>query len=571
MAGAPRACSWPTTPSTRPSLANIESRGASPDRSHQAILDELVTKGFLGLLSYLFLLLSFGLLCWRLMLRSEVWQWQIFFIACLSAIVANVVEGVTGIPIVSTLMIFWVVLGVTVVGGQLAGVYSLQRPREEPAPAPQPVVAPTQKGRGQQQRPRGAVARGAAAARASTSRRQQTSPAALGLYSLLLVITLGAVWWFNLNPVYADMRFQEAQAFSDNPQAGLREEVVGLDKYLDTIRRDPDEDFYYLNLGRTLMNTADLLRSQGSPLGQAQPSPKVDELLRLSDVDAVSQFITSKTPLALMSYAEAVLLRARDLNPLNKDHYANLARLNSFWYSWTGDPQRITQAAKWYEQATNVAPNDVAVANERASAVALLGTYTEKQGDAAGAKTLYAQAEQILARSKTIDPRYNDTAGRLAEVYRMEGKLVEATPLYTATLAISPHQFDPNIEAIAASYKAKPELLKQIQAAYLTAAATHPTDATLQAIAALMSVRAGDLNNAVKVYKAAVDAAPNRLDYVRNYSLVLSDTKRYPEALAQAQGALKTLQQQGDQADKQELATFQFLVGLLQQKAAGGQ
>jgi hypothetical protein len=554
-----------------PSLANIEARGASPDRSHQAILDELVTKGFLGLLSYLFLLLSFGLLCWRLILRSEAWHWQVFFIACLSAVVANVIEGVTGIPIVSTLMMLWVTLAVTVAGGQLAGVYSLAGEREEPAPAAQPAATPAQRGRGQPQRARGAVARGAATARASASRRQQTSPAALGLYSLLLVLTLGAVWWFNLNPVYADMRFQEAQAYSDNPQAGLREEVVGLDKYLDTIRRDPDEDFYYLNLGRTLMNTADLLRAQGAPLGEAQPDAGVAELLRLGDIEAVSQFVTTKSPLALMSYAEAVLMRARDLNPLNKDHYANLARLNSFWYSWTSDPQRITQSAKWYEQASSVAPNDVAIANERASALALHGSYTEKQGDAAGAKALYAQAEQILARSKSVDPRFNDTDGRLAEVYRMQGKLAEATPLYTATLALSPHQFDQNIEAIATSFKAQPELLKQIQAAYVAAAAARPTDANLQAIAGLMSVRAGDLEGAVTTYAAAVAAAPNRLDFIRNYTLVLSDTQRYPEALAQAEKALAGLQQQGDQADQQELATFQFLVGYLQPKAAGGQ
>jgi hypothetical protein len=52
---------------------------------------------------------------------------------------------------------------------------------------------------------------------------------------------------------------------------------------------------------------------------------------------------------------------------------------------------------------------------------------------------------------------------------------------------------------------------------------------------------------------------------------VLSDTQRYPEALAQAEKALAGLQQMGDQADQQEIATFQFLVGYLQPKVAGGQ
>ncbi|NTU84052.1 MAG: hypothetical protein HGA45_32555, partial [Chloroflexales bacterium] len=134
-----------------PALANIEARGASPDRSHQAILDEVVTKGLLGLVSYFFLLISFVALSWRLIRQSEEWSWKVFFIACLSTVVCTFVEGLTGIPIVSTLMMLWVTLALTVTGGAIAGHYRLslapvERPladttavaREEAAAQPTP-------------------------------------------------------------------------------------------------------------------------------------------------------------------------------------------------------------------------------------------------------------------------------------------------------------------------------------------------------------------------------------------------------------------------------------------------
>ncbi|HWQ11794.1 MAG TPA: hypothetical protein VNL77_03290, partial [Roseiflexaceae bacterium] len=104
-----------------PALANIESRGASPDRSHQAYLDELITKGLLGLISHLFVLISFFALAWRLMWRATDWRTQVLLAACTSAVVAHAVEGLTGIPIVSTLMLLWVMIALVVVAGGLMG------------------------------------------------------------------------------------------------------------------------------------------------------------------------------------------------------------------------------------------------------------------------------------------------------------------------------------------------------------------------------------------------------------------------------------------------------------------
>ncbi|MEI7772965.1 MAG: hypothetical protein WCI67_23445, partial [Chloroflexales bacterium] len=122
-----------------PSLSDVEARGASPDRSHQAILDELVTKGVVGLASYLFLVISFLVLAARLMLRSQDWRWQVLYIATFSLVVCHVVEGATGIPIVATLMLLWVAMAMTVVGGALDGQYRLSlRPAPTAAPEAEP-------------------------------------------------------------------------------------------------------------------------------------------------------------------------------------------------------------------------------------------------------------------------------------------------------------------------------------------------------------------------------------------------------------------------------------------------
>ncbi|MCU0491107.1 MAG: O-antigen ligase family protein, partial [Chloroflexaceae bacterium] len=182
-----------------PSLANVEARGASPDRSHQALLDELVTRGVLGLLSYFFLLFSAVALCWRNMQRSDNIRWQFFFIAALSVLVGTFVDGLTGIPIVSTLMMFWTTLALVVVGGMLAGVYSFGA-----APAALPVVealAATARPAGQRNAGKRASARGATATVSRSGGRSQLNPGAMGLYVVLLVLALGGVWWFNLTPV----------------------------------------------------------------------------------------------------------------------------------------------------------------------------------------------------------------------------------------------------------------------------------------------------------------------------------------------------------------------------------
>ncbi len=572
-----------------PSLANIEARGASPDRSHQALLDELVTKGVLGLASYLFVLLSFAALSWRLMRRSEGWTWQVFFIACLSAVVCNFVEGLTGIPIVSTLMMLWITMALTVVGGAIAGHYRLSlapAPADAPEPAP-PAAAPAapapkgaQAARKRQGAQRGGqpVARGAA----RTTRRDNAPGGALLAYGLVAAVAFAAVVVWNINPIRADMRFQQGQSLAERAGLSADQLVNTLDDYLNTVRLNPREDFYYLNLGRVLMSLAESVRSQGGQLGEPRPDARVEDLLRLNDGSALVGFVQTSSPNEIMSYAEAVLLRAHDLNPRNKDHYANLGRLNSFWWRWSNDPERLRTSAEWYEQVTPIAPQDVTLLNERAGVLVELGNYMAGAGDTAQAESYYGQARELLTRSAQLDPNYPDTQVRLGDLARLSGgDLDAAAEAYVRAIGQAPAAVAGSIEAIANALATRPDLILKLRAAYDEAAAREEAAlaaspladaeleparaqlALLHTIAGLLAVRGGDVPSSLEPYRRAAELQPANPTYSRNYSIVLSDTVRHDEAIAETRRIIERLR--GQPNSQQAISEAEGLITIFEQ------
>jgi tetratricopeptide (TPR) repeat protein len=562
-----------------PSLANIEARGASPDRSHEAYLDELVTKGLLGLIGYLFVIISFFTLAWRLLRRVEDWRWEVLFIAAIAVVVAHSVEGLTGIPIVSTLMMLWVTMAVVVVAGALLGQYSLDAApaavEPEPAVAVSSGAAPAKgaaaaRGGNRRRQGQGAVARGAAQGRAVRGRaRGSSGSAALVLYAIIGLLALAGAWFFNADNVYADMRFQQGQSLSDNPNSNFEQQLTGMSYYLDAVQMEPQQDFYYLNLGRSLMSIAETKRQAANgQVGQPKPNTSVGDLLRMDSTQA-GQVVLQQQPLETLSYAEAVLARARDLNPLNKDHYANLARLNSFWYSRvTQDPKRLEQSLNWYKQAHDVAPQDVVILNEYASAIALMGNYQRSQGDDAAAQPYYDQANQLLADSKSLDPRYNDTNLRIAEVLRLEGRDAEASDQYIKLIQANPHALDGQVTQIADSLRDQPDQLRRVRDAYASAATQKPDDAALYSFMGLISVRLGELPQAADAFSRWTQLQPQSLDARRNYTLVLSETEQYPQATVEAQNLLSIAQQQ--QRPQEEQTAIEGLINLLKEKSAAG-
>jgi tetratricopeptide (TPR) repeat protein len=554
-----------------PSLTRVEVRGASPDRAHQAQLDELITKGVLGLASHLFLLLSILFLCWRLMRQSREWRWKVFFMACMSAIVAHIGEGLTGIPVVSSLMMFWIIAGMVVASGAIAGHYWQ-------TPLPEHTAAPSRSSRQESgTRRRGGAVRGSMQRSSGASRKGDQALGGQPLaYALIASVALLAIMFFNVNPVRADMHFHQTQSGAEQGNlAGLTRSLTG---YLETIRIAPREDIYYISVGRTLMSLADLQRTQGREVGTPTRDVRFEELLQLNGEQEVAAFIQRETPANLLSFADAVLQRARALNPLNKDHYANLGRLHSYWYRLAQDRAQLLVALDWYEQVGPIAPQDVTLINERAGVLMLLSELERNSGNRTQADDYAMEANNLLRRSLEVDDQNADTFLRLGELLRQAyGDLDGAVTAYSQAIMRSGRTVAGSIETIASALSGRPDLIVRLREAYtahilartavleqqaLTASEQQEL-ALLHAVVGILAARTGEAAGAVEAYRQATALEPTNPIYSRNYALVLSDTLRHDEAIVEAQRMAALLRNRA--GSEQSLSEVEYLITLLEQ------
>lgn len=560
-----------------PRLANYESRGASPDRSHQAMLDELVTKGALGLFSHLFLYGSFAILMLRLLrvprgvnlaltalfmlgiaaffaifLKSmelglislvagmaavglAAWlgyarpleqhlafRWQILIITCISAVVANFVENVFGIPIVSSLLYTWAVMAIGVVGGMFAGAYTLGREAQVVAA---PVVEEAAPIAGGTRR-----SRGAASKRPSSGRTVRTggNAPARAVYPIIGILALVGVWFFNLDNIYADMRFLQAKQWIEQGNS-FDTHVLGYAALREAIDSAPNEDLYYLMYGRALMSLAtdvsqiqndQLQKNPSQQLAQLtnrQPDPRasLDQLpaaeYNITSIrDVARKFASNYGPLQILDYARLALEAAKQLNPGNKDHPANLGRLHASWFRNIErvDPGaaqvQLDQAIASYAEAHKIAPQDVELAGQWAM------LYMYKQD--------YARVVSEMERIVALDRSYAPSLARLGEAKRRQRDLKGAAEAFAQAIALDPRVLTNSLLDVAELPSERSQRTQDILA-------------DMQSDPAL-------LDTFLAGYGQAITRRPEDLGYRQLYTQILSDTGRYQQGLSQAKEAL---------------------------------
>lgn len=509
-----------------PSLANVESRSASPDRSHQALLDEIINKGLLGLLSYLAVI---GIVLWRgfVLLRTHPDQsTRLTVIALMSAIIAHSVEGLTGIPIVSTLLILWLSVG-------LIAVIDLQHQRHaDAAPATTPEAAPAQTTIPATRR--GGGNRRTAVPGKRTAPNSATSANGLWVgYLTLFLIGCAAVWSFNIDTMYADMRFQQGQSYSDsaNTTGNVDQQTIALSYFIEAARLESNQDFYYLNMGRSLLSLAETRRRQAPQAQNTLSQANLNALIQQPDAIAVQSFLAPLSARDITLYAEAALQRAQRINPLNKDHFANMARLYNFWYTRIeADPAIEQNVLNWYREGVARAPQDVSILNEYIGA---LITYANQNriNDSAAASEALAQAETLLLRSQTLDARFKNTAVRQADLLWAKGNTAEAVTQYSMLIADNPRVLDTQISTIITALTDQPALLQQLLTAYQSNLTDN--DVISRSIIGLIASRIGDYATAVDAFAQLAVLQPDSLETQQNYTLVLSEAQRYTEASLQ--------------------------------------
>jgi cyclophilin family peptidyl-prolyl cis-trans isomerase/tetratricopeptide (TPR) repeat protein len=188
-----------------------------------------------------------------------------------------------------------------------------------------------------------------------------------------------AVTATNMRIVQADMVYKRGKPFDEqgsrNSSLELWDNAIAI--YEKAIELAPLEDFYYLFLGRAYLERSFITQ------------------------DPAEQRV-------LLDKAEARLLAAQAINPLNTDHTANLARLNTRLFqisSSDGERQeRLQEAEKNYQEALALSPQNSLIRNEYARLA-----YDLKQD--------CTQAIDLYDESAGIDPNYSVTYFARADVY----------------------------------------------------------------------------------------------------------------------------------------------------------
>lgn len=538
------------TPFYPPTLAHEESRSASPDRSHQALLDELVNKGILGLLSYL-AVIGFALtLALRLLGRDSLSAEQrILVIAAFSMIVAHNIEGQTGIPIVVSLLFLWLAIALLlIIDLQTTPQPALVQVEVTPEP-PKPIPATTPPGRKRNpQRSQPALSRSA-----SINNEQN-----IGIWAVCAVIFglgLTIAWTSNLDNALADMRFQQGQNYTDsaNASGNLDQQIIGMSYYTDAIRMEPDQDLYYLNLGRSLLKFADIRRTQPPTTPTTTQAININALIQQQTPADLQAYLAPLTAIEATQYAEATLLKAHTLNPLNKDHFANMARLYLFWYTRIeSKPELLQKAVQWFRDGVAIAPKDVTILNEYVESLLTYANSINTSDPATAQKTI-ADADLLLQRSLTFDNKYSDTPLRQANVLRAKGEYAKAVSLYTQLISKNPRVLDTQITAIIRQLVNQPELLAQLRDAYNTN--LKASDAISISIIGLISSQLNDHDNAILAFSKLAQMQPDSLESQQNYTLVLSDGQRYADATIQAQKLVELAKTKGVSAENLTLYT----------------
>ncbi|NHZ72280.1 MAG: hypothetical protein GWP17_04240 [Aquificales bacterium] len=148
-----------------------------------------------------------------------------------------------------------------------------------------------------------------AASRRSMAKAKQAGSMA-GYASLAVLAVLGFVFisTSNMNVIQADMIYKRAKPFDQ--QAGSQGDTalwdIAIAIYDKAIDMTPAEDFYYLFLGRAYLERSAIAE------------------------DAAEREL-------LLNEAQERLKEAQGINPLNTDHTANLARLNTRWVEVSQD------------------------------------------------------------------------------------------------------------------------------------------------------------------------------------------------------------------------------------------
>jgi tetratricopeptide (TPR) repeat protein len=398
------------------------------------------------------------------------------------------------------------------------------------------------------------------------------SPAlSLTVGGALTIVALVVIYDFNIQIVRADTLYKQGLAFESS---GQWESAIVL--YNEAAKLEPKEDFYYLFLGRALLEFSNTAQPGNATLPVDVSKTPTDQLLTLAQ-----QGLQSRTREDLLRATNAILVGAQRLNPLNTDHTANLARLYRSWafanlstqvdVTNNGvlrqlvanktqgiDTAKLDQSVTYYKEATQLSPQNAQLWDEMAAVQYIQGSLDDGLAS--------------LQRSIMLDQRFAQTYLLQGDLLVEKGHKAGALAAYKKASALQPG--DTNVLGAVGVYSAQTGDAPGALAAFdeiisrtnklLTGTQTQLTALDTKAqqaggadkLSATDKSRQQALQNSVASYKSQLYQA------YQNKTLVLRDAKRTGEALDAARLALSM-------ASEAQKPTIQQVITDLQ-KSTGG-
>ncbi len=382
------------------------------------------------------------------------------------------------------------------------------------------------------------------------SRFSQVSPvipllggAGAAILALLVIVDV------NIQTVQADTYYKQGLAYEN---AGAWEGAAIL--HNEAAKLEPQEDYYYLFLGRALLQMAGDQPVGNVVLPAATDLEKLDPQRLLTAID---RGMRARDREDMMRASFAALIGAQHLNPYNTDHTANLARHSRSWAFTNAlgpndtltnsslyqivatrpkdvDMGRLKQSIEYYREATALSPQNAQLWNEMATTQFIMG-------DIDGAKA-------SLDRSRNIDPIFSQTYILRGDMLATIGDKTGALEAYRKGAELAGN--DPGVLSAVGVYSAQTGDAEGALAAFQRLAETQQTslEATQQQLADLNALvdRLGGYSTVLSsasqrrdALQASIASQRSQLHLtLRNQALVLRDTGRLPEALEAARAAL---------------------------------
>jgi tetratricopeptide (TPR) repeat protein len=317
------------------------------------------------------------------------------------------------------------------------------------------------------------------------------SPGGWGLYAAIVAIPAILFWvsFSNLNPIRADIIYKQADPWDKQSQWD-----ASIAHYKHAIDITPNEDFYYLWLGRAFLEKAGAANVTATSL--LNERTQLEGILNLN-----AQQTAGLGRNDLLQAARSVLTRAREINPLNTDHSANLARLTRRWADLATDPaqkaQLTEQASQYYAQATSLSPNNAVLWNEWA--LVDLGLRRDLDG-----------ALKKIEHSMLVDDQFDQTLSILGNIYMNKNDLGQAAETYQKLIAIRPDSLEA-YSTLAYIFAQQGKLAEAIRAnqTVLKLSPNDPNIWNTHKNLAVLYVQSGDLAAAINSAQIAASTAPS--------------------------------------------------------------